>query len=246
MSSWPSVPRVGDVAAHREGAEAGQLRSPPHPSAPAPRPRRRGRAAGARPPTPRNPAPPVTKLFIGTSLPVRRRARRAPARLADGTPASGLVGCMTGHRLGVRYGKRVVLARRLQVQYRRRHASRTRDAPRAGLPPHAAAEPHLGGAARRRPPHDRRGSGGRRAAHPAGRQRLHRLPHARAARRASTSSSRRGWRATPATTRSRPSPPTTTSSARGAGRWGTSATSCWRRCTTSSAGARTSPSVRSR
>ena len=42
-----------------------------------------------------------------------------------------------------------------------------------------------------------------------------------------------------------PSPSTTTSSAPSAARWVTSATSCWRPCTTSS-GAMTSPSARSR
>src|SRR5674476_1222700 len=47
---------------------------------------------------------------------------------------------------------------------------------------HAAAQPHLGGAARRRPPHDGRRSGGRGAPHPARRERVHGLPHARAPR----------------------------------------------------------------
>ena len=73
---------------------------------------------------------------------------------------------------------KIALATHSQVRYVGDHAPRPGDTPRARLPAHAAAQPHLGGAARRRPPPDGRGSGGRGAPHAAGRERLHGVSHA--------------------------------------------------------------------
>ena len=166
VSSWSRVrasvmsPRTGSAPSRVSCVAAASDRA----SATTSSPRASSRLTTAEP---RNPAPPVTKLFMGDSLPLGAPSR--PVRILR--YATKPPRCRT-----------VVVASRSQVRYCGRHASRTRHTPRAGLPPHAAAQPHLGGAARRRPPHDGRGSGGRGAPHPARRQRLHGLPHARAAR----------------------------------------------------------------